>query len=246
VTEAREHLADVLVEITTQLVVDSDSAEILRLVTASCTELLNASATGLLLADPRGGVEVVAASDETARFLELLQAHEDTGPCIECIQTGQIVVAPDLRAGDGPRWPAFAANATRAGFAAVHAIPLRLNGRTLGGLNIFHAEATTLPRWQLQAAQGLTDLAVLSLTTEHDTRRGARVAESTLVVLNDRIHLAQAVGLVAGARNIDPATARATIYQHAGRRKMSVRDVSRALTAHDLDPAELTTFSPGG
>ena len=44
-TEAREHLADVLVEITTQLVVDSDSAEILRLVTASCTELLNASAT---------------------------------------------------------------------------------------------------------------------------------------------------------------------------------------------------------
>lgn len=239
VTEGREHLADVLVEITTALVSDSDSSELLRLVTASCTELLNASATGLLLADPRGGVEVVAASDETAHFLELLQAHADAGPCVECIDTGQIVSVPDLRDQDQQRWPVFAAAATRAGFAAIHAVPLRLNGRTLGGLNIFHTAATQLSRWQLQAAQGLTDLAVLGLTIEHDARRGARVAESTLTVLNDRIRLAQAVGLVAGARRIDAAAARLLIYRHATRRKIAVRDVAQALTSYELDPAAL-------
>jgi transcriptional regulator with GAF, ATPase, and Fis domain len=239
VSEVGERLADALVKITTRLVAEPDSAELLRLVTDSCAEVLGASATGLLVADPRGGLEVIAATNDTTRFLELLQAQDGQGPCVECVRTGQIVDVPDLAA-ESERWPRFTAAADQFGYAAVHAIPLRLDGRAAGGLNIFHTEVTELSRWQLQAAQAFTDLAVLGLASEGNGRRAARLAEVTLTVLNDRVQVAHAIGMVAGARDTDVDTARAMLIQHAARWRMPLREVAHGLTSGTIDPADLS------
>ena len=89
------HLADALAEITSQLTGGPDSATVLRLVTDAGTGMLGAAATGVMMVDPRGGVGVVAASDQPARFVELLQTQTQQGPCLDCIATG--------RASDGGR-----------------------------------------------------------------------------------------------------------------------------------------------
>jgi GAF domain-containing protein len=240
VSEKREQLADVLVEITTALVSDSDSAELLRLVIESCAALLGAAATGLVVASPRGGLEVIAASDDATRFLELLQAQAEQGPCVECIRVGAIITVSDLATDDPARWPQFAVAAREAGFVAVHAVPLRLDSMVFGGLNLFHRTATTLTRWQAQAAQALTDLAVLGLTTERDGRRGARLAETSARVLNDRIHLAQAVGMIAGANGIGPDAARTLLRLYAAGHRLPPGEVAHAITSGVLAPHELT------
>ncbi|MEV4150091.1 hypothetical protein AB0J40_40990 [Amycolatopsis sp. NPDC049691] len=61
-----------LVTITSRLVGSPDNAAVLRLVTEVGTGLLGATATGVMLTGAHGSLEVVAASDETARFVELL------------------------------------------------------------------------------------------------------------------------------------------------------------------------------
>ncbi len=231
-------VVDSLIEITSRLVDGPDSATVLRLVTDAGINLLGAAATGVMVVDPRGGVEVVAASDKPARFVELLQTQIEQGPCLDCIATGAVVTAADLGA-ERARWPDFVPAAIEAGYRAVAAIPMRLDGRAVGGLNLLYAETTTLPAWQVNLAQVVSDLAALGLVQERGDRRADRLAERTLTTLNQLVHVDQAVGLVAGTLGIAPAAARAAITTYAGRRRLPLHEIARAITEGSLDPADL-------
>ncbi|GGQ13355.1 GAF domain-containing protein [Actinomadura coerulea] len=238
------HLADALAEITSQLTGGPDSATVLRLVTDAGTGMLGAAATGVMLVDPRGGVEVVAASDRPARFVELLQTQTEQGPCLDCIATGAIVTAQDLES-ERARWPAFVPAAVEMGYRAVAAVPLRLDGQAMGGLNLLYGEPTSWPVWHLRLAQVVSDLAVLGLVQEHGDRRADRLAERTMTVLNDLVHLDHAVGMVAGTLDLDPDAARSAIMSYARRLQRPLLDVARAVTQGDLNPADLTADRPG-
>src|ERR1700727_3609771 len=109
-------LSQTFVELTDTMVADFDIIDFLHVLTSRSVELLDVSAAGLLLADPRGELRVVAASSEAARLLELFQLQSDQGPCLDCFRSGQPVSAADLST--DPRWPQFAGQAGQAGFYA--------------------------------------------------------------------------------------------------------------------------------
>src|ERR1700729_1925285 len=100
-------LSETFVELTDTMVVGFDVIDFLPVLTDRSVQLLDVSAAGLLLADPRGELRVVAASSQAARLLELFQLQNDQGPCLECFRAGQPVTATDLAA-EAPRWPRFA------------------------------------------------------------------------------------------------------------------------------------------
>jgi GAF domain-containing protein len=133
-------LSETFVELTDTMVAGFDVIDFLHVLTDRSVQLLDVSAAGLLLADPRGELRVVAASSEAVRLLELFQLQNDQGPCLECFRTGLPVSAADLNA-EAQRWPRFAAAARRAGFAAVQALPMRLRDQIIGALNLFRASA---------------------------------------------------------------------------------------------------------
>jgi GAF domain-containing protein len=234
---APAELTGALVTITARLVGSPDNATVLRLVTEIGTGLLGATATGVLLAGTRG-LEVVAASDEPAEFVELLQTHIDQGPCVESIAAAAVITAPDLAA-ERDRWPRFVPAALEAGYRSVAAIPLRLDGTAVGGFNLLYDTAMTVPQWRLDLAQVVSDLAVLALVQERGDRRADRLLESTVTTLNDRVQLDHAVGLIAGTLGITPAAARALVTRYAADHGRVLREVTRAITAGTLDPADL-------
>src|ERR1700727_1645219 len=133
-------LSATFVELTDTMVADFDVIDFLHVLTSRSAELLDVSAAGLLLADPRGELRVVAASSEAARLLELFQLQNDEGPCLECFRSGQPVTATDLNS-EALRWPRFASAALESGFAGVQALPMRLRDQVIGALNLF----TTVP-----------------------------------------------------------------------------------------------------
>lgn len=231
-------VTETLAEITSVLVHGPDSATVLRLVTNAGTRLLGAAATGVMLVDPRGGMEVVAASDELARFVELLQSQVEQGPCLDCVAEVAVVTASDLEA-DRARWPEFVPAALEVGYRAITAIPLLLDERAVGGLNLLFVERTALTADQVRLAQVIADLTVLALVQEDGQRRADRFAERTLTALNDRVHLGQAIGLVAGTLDVDPAAAHSALISYARRTRRGMRDIVRAITDGVLDPAEL-------
>jgi GAF domain-containing protein len=229
--------------ITAMLVDDYDVDAVLRLVTKACVDLLDVTATGVMITDPRGGVQVVAASDDRSRFVELMQAHTDEGPCVDCMRTGSIVVAADLRQ-EADRWPVFVPEALAVGFRAVHAIPMAMNGRTVGGLNLLHAEPRELSPSESRLAQVLADLTVLGLSQERDPRRADLLVERTLIALDHRVLLDHATGMVAGALDLDPEQARAVLREHATAVGRPMAEVARAVTTGELDLATLPTRPP--
>src|SRR5438477_4819214 len=121
----QELLSDTFVELADTMVADFDVIDFLHLLADRSVQLLGASAAGVMLADPRGPLRLVAASSEAARLLEVFQLQSDEGPCLEAIRTGQPVIEPDLSHAQ-QRWPRFAPAALRVGVAAVHALPMRL------------------------------------------------------------------------------------------------------------------------
>src|SRR5688500_11788394 len=88
---AEVELADVLVELADTLVDDFDLIDFLHVRTERSVQLLDVSAAGLLLASAEGKLQVVAASTERTRLLELFQLQTDQGPCVDCFHTGQPV-----------------------------------------------------------------------------------------------------------------------------------------------------------
>src|SRR6202451_3184285 len=125
-----ELLSETFVELTDTLVVGFDVIDFLHVLTDRSVQLLDVSAAGLLLADPRGELRVVAASSEAARLLELFQLQSDQGPCLDCFRTGQPVLAADLTVAT-ERWARFVPAARQVGFTAVHALPMRLREQVI-------------------------------------------------------------------------------------------------------------------
>jgi transcriptional regulator with GAF, ATPase, and Fis domain len=242
VTPAPEQVSDIVSDtvaaITGRLAARHDGLTILHSVTQACRSLLAADATGVLIADPRGGIEIIAASDERARFAELLQAQTEEGPCVDCITGNTLVVSADLEH-DRERWSRFVPSAMEAGFRSLYAFPLRLINRAVGGVNLLYTSHTELTDAEVRLGQALADLAVLGLTQERDQRRVDRLAEQTLTALNDRVHVSQAVGVIAGLLDVSSDAARARLTAHSTHSGRSLSELARAVTDGSFDPRVL-------
>ncbi len=219
-------LSATFVELTDTMVDDFDIIDFLYVLTTRSVALLNVSAAGVLLADPRGELRVVAASSEAARLLELFQLQGDQGPCLDCFRSGQPVVATDLSADQ--RWPQFAAAAQQAGFSAVQALPMRLRDQVIGALNLFRISAGIFNADDMNVGQALADVATISLLNERSVRRSDTLNEQLQTALNSRVVIEQAKGKLAERLGIDVDQAFNLLRDQARDRNLRLSDLARA------------------
>jgi transcriptional regulator with GAF, ATPase, and Fis domain len=219
-------LSETFVELTDTMVADFDVIDFLHVLTSRSAELLDVSAVGLLLADPRGELRVVAASSEAARLLELFQLQSDEGPCLDCFRSGRPVTAIELSADQ--RWPRFAAAAGQAGFTAVQALPMRLREQVIGALNLFRATPGAFDPASVRIGQALADVATIGLLHERSMRRSDTLNEQLQAALNSRVVIEQAKGKLAERLGIDMNQAFTLLRDQARNRNQRLSDLARA------------------
>ncbi|HEV2087975.1 MAG TPA: GAF and ANTAR domain-containing protein [Cryptosporangiaceae bacterium] len=225
---SERQLTEAFVELADTLVDDFDLVDFLHQVTVRCAQVLPVAAAGVLLADHRGTLRVVAASTEETRLLELLQLQTDEGPCPECFHTGQPVAVTDLSGATG-RWPVFAAQAQGVGFASVHAFPMRLRTDVIGALNLFDTQPGALDEETVRLAQALADVATIGLLQARAIRHRETLAEQLQVALNSRIVIEQAKGVIAERRSLDMDQSFVLLRRLARNNNRGLSDIARAV-----------------
>ena len=218
---------DAVVALVDSLLDDFDVVELLTELTERCAQLLDVAATGLLLADPRRHLHLMAATSEQSRELELFQLQADEGPCLDCYASGQPISVADLGA-EQSRWPRFVAAATEAGFVSVHAVPMRAAGIVLGALGLFGVAAGELNNADQLVAQTLAHIASVAILQEHAPTPDI-VLPQLRTALTSRVVVEQAKGFLRERLQISVEDAFALLRQHARTHSEHLTVVSRRL-----------------
>jgi GAF domain-containing protein len=233
-------LSRTFVELADTLVNDFDVVELLTLVADRCVEVLDIDAAGLMLLAPEGDLRVMASSSEAMRILELFEIQTEEGPCLDCYRTGEPVVNQDLTAVNG-RWPRFAAEALKAGFHSVHALPLRVHDKIIGALNLFHAGQGEINEIDVAVAQAFADVASIAILQYRAALESQVLNEQLHHALNSRVVIEQAKGMVAERKKVDLEQAFSLLRAYARSQNRRLADVARdviigTLAASALDP----------
>ncbi|WP_283562112.1 GAF and ANTAR domain-containing protein [Paenarthrobacter sp. PH39-S1] len=223
-----EHLGEVFVELADTLVKDFDVVDFLHNVTVRSVELLEVDAAGLMLADQRGALRIMASSDERAETMELFEIQHEQGPCLDSFTTGKAIVNVDLNCRQGS-WPQFAAAACAAGFSYSHALPLRLRDEVIGALNLFCTSPVPLTEADITLAQALADIATIGLLQERSVREQSVLAGQLQSALNSRVLIEQAKGVLAGKTGLDVAETFTMMRSYARTNGLGLSTVASAV-----------------
>jgi len=221
------------VQLADTLTADFDVIDFLHTLAEHCVDLLGVSACGILLADHTGRLNLVAASTEQARLLELSQAQIDEGPCVDSYRTRAPVSCPDLAAAR-ERWPAFTGAALSAGLGAVHALPMRLREQAIGALGLYFTQPAQLSGQSAELGQALADVATIGILHERALRHQEVVTEQLQKALHSRITIEQAKGVVAERLHVSIDDAFTLIRAYARDHNLKLAETARAITEGEL------------
>lgn len=210
-----------------RLLVDFDVVDLLTELTERCAQLVDVDAAGVLLSGPFGKLSLLAATSERARELELFQLQSDEGPCLDCYATGEPVSVADLHAA-ASRWPRFVSGASAAGFASVHAVPMRAAGEVLGALGLFGTRPGALTDGDRLIAQTLAHLACMAILQEHAPTPETVVPQLRAVV-NNRVVIEQAKGFLRQILDVSVEDAFKVLRAYSHAHGVHLTDVARRL-----------------
>ncbi|WP_275002344.1 GAF and ANTAR domain-containing protein [Promicromonospora iranensis] len=194
--------ADTLADAASALVREHDTSDLLVRLVRDAATLAGGAAAGLLVrASDAAHLELLAATDHVATHLEVYQAQQHEGPCVDVCTTGRPVMAAEASE-ILSRWPVTGRAILDAGFRRVQAYPLVWQGRMLGGLNIFGREEGTTDSESARMAHAYADMLTLVIAQPERAADG-EIDDRLARVLRGRVTIEQAKGVLAQRLGVD-------------------------------------------
>lgn len=242
-------------ELTDTAAADFDIKRFADRLAAYAGRLPGIAAAGVMIFEPDGVRPVSAATTLEARMLGEYQLARDEGPALDAYRTGRFVRRPDL-SGPDPRWPRFGTAARAAGFASVHALPLRrcaestteagtevpaqaARETTLGTITLFGRSPGALPSDVLAACRALVGAAAIGLTHRRRLDQVERLAGQLRTALDSRVVIEQAKGVVAERRKVEVGTAFEVLRVYARAHRTKLAEVAARVVDGTLDPSQV-------
>jgi GAF domain-containing protein len=218
-------LARVFVRLADTLASDFDIVDFLHGLSADAVEVLGAEAAGVMLADARGGLRLIASSDERMRLLELFELQGAQGPCLDAFSAGRPLQAN--AESSSIRWPAFAQRASDSGFQMMCAVPLRVRTNVIGAMNLFRATDEPFTDDEMDIAQAMAEMAAIGLIQERALREHSLLTEQLQAALNSRVIIEQAKGMLAEYLKVTMGDAFKLLRTYARAHNRKLSDVAR-------------------
>lgn len=139
-----------------------------------------------------GSPRTACASDEVARKVDEAQYSADEGPCIDSMRDGVSYQIDDMTQDE--RWRKFSAEALKHNVLSTLALPLRVEGRTVGALNLYSGTADSFGETEKTIASIFASRAAVGLANADVYRR----TRETIVQLEEAIQTRDVIGEAKG------------------------------------------------
>lgn len=180
---------------------------------------LGALGTAVMLADDAGALHPLAASDEHAVAVQMLQFDLGEGACLDVLDTGRMLLIDDVAA-QGARWPAYSPALLDLGVRGLASFPLRVGGIRLGVLDVYRDATGRADETSLALALDFADAAVLILlhlqefsNPDEETTGWLDAGFSQSLRTHPEVH--QATGMVSVQAGVGLAEALLLLRAHA-------------------------------
>jgi len=198
----------------------------------SVTAVLGLSGSGVTMAED-GRLRLVTAVSQASGELERSQQEQQSGPCRDAYETGEVVRVTDVRE-ESTRWPEFSAIATRLAVAGVAGIPMRLDDKIIGALNLYSPEPRQWSDVDIAVAGVLADVATSYVVNASKLRQQQQLSEQLQEALESRVVIEQAKGITAYKNAVTIDQAYQLMRRHARNRHTSLRLVAEAIVGVGL------------
>lgn len=216
------------------LVHQFDITDVLYDLTIQVTVVLEVASAGVSLVED-GRLRFATALDEATASLERVQEEDQAGPCVEAFRSGEPFLVGHLDDVEN-RWPGFVGQARQIGFSAMAGIPMRINGESLGAVNLYHTSPRTWTDTDVQVASVLADMATSYVISASALERQQRTAEQLQRALQSRVVIEQAKGILAAERRISVDEAFELLRGHARSHNADLRATAEAVVHLGLRP----------
>lgn len=236
-----EQLAEAFIALSDTLVRDFDVTDFLYMLTETCTDLLGADQGGVLITDGNGDLTVTATTSHSSEALEILELDGDVGPCLDCYESGETVLVPQLNSDEArERWPEFTSRALEKGFRSMVAVPLTLRDQTIGALDLFMVAGDPLSERDKRAVQALADIATVGILHARELADAREIRDQLQVALDSRVTIEQAKGMIAQDLEITNYQAFKVLRRYARENNLRLKSVAEQITQRELIPEDLT------
>lgn len=228
-TGAREPAADTPAtrpdDLTVLLQGDHSAGRLLSTVVEAALGLLPglAGASVSILVDPLGPrFETAQASSEAVKRLDEIQYMAGSGPCVDAA-TNRTEVRAELPAED---WPAFSEAAEQASVRTVWSLPLEVDERVGGALNLYAADDSPWGGPEAVAGRILARQASAFLAGAMALAQSEHTNSTLRRALETRTVIGQAQGVLIGRQGITAEEAFDILRRASQRTNRKLRDVA--------------------
>ncbi len=201
--------------------------------TESVTQVLGLTGSGVTMAED-GRLRFVTAVSHASEALERSQEQRQAGPCRDAYDTGEVVRVTDVRL-ESNRWPEFSATATRLKIAGVAGIPMHLDEKAIGALNLYAAQPREWSDEDIAVASVLANVATSFVVNASKLRQQQQLSEQLQEALQSRVIIEQAKGITAQQHAVTIDEAYLRMRKHARSNNASMRVVAEAIVAVGLE-----------
>jgi GAF domain-containing protein len=230
----QEALSRVLRQFARTMAANYDITQALHDLSDDLVQVLGVSAAGVALLD-RDELRFVTATSDTGAEAERIQERLQDGPCMESIRRGEPVPVRDL-AEHHDRWPQYAPAVEQIGVRAALGVPLVLEDRRVGSLDIYSHEPRDWDDEAITTALTLADLGAAYVLNASELAQTKRTAEQLQTALDSRIVIEQAKGVLAERIGISTGEAFQRIRAAARRHSTKITNICQKVIDTDYVP----------
>ena len=205
--------------------VETTLTRIVALATEAVPGCDEASVTAAIGPNHRSSPATVAHSGEGTRALDEVQYEPDEGgPCVHAYQANEVVRLDDIAKED--RWPKFRQTAAELGVASSLSIPLLLEDRPLGSINIYGRRTSGFNDRSLRLALLFAEQSAIALTNTLGVLELHRLSDQLREGMATRDIIGQAKGVLMAQRRISADDAFRVLRTTSQNLNRKLRDVA--------------------